>query len=86
MEETLLIRKTCASTLGTFAENMEKEFIIIDLIPSLKLLISDEQDSIRIICVVCMVPIVRALFKADWVLKVYFPKALEAFNKDTCIE
>eukprot|EP00826_Nyctotherus_ovalis_P036138 TRINITY_DN3186_c0_g1_i1.p1 TRINITY_DN3186_c0_g1~~TRINITY_DN3186_c0_g1_i1.p1 ORF type:complete len:520 (+),score=94.15 TRINITY_DN3186_c0_g1_i1:285-1844(+) len=78
-EETPLIRKTCASTLGVFAEHMEKELIVSDLIPSLKLLITDEQDSIRMICVGATVSIAKILPK-DESKKVMLPITLQIFE------
>ena len=78
-EETPLIRKTCAFTLGGFAANMEKDLIISDLIPSLKLLVGDEQDTIRMICVGATVAIAKILPKEEN-KRVMLPITLQIFE------
>jgi serine/threonine-protein phosphatase 2A regulatory subunit A len=64
-EETPLIRKSCATTIGTFAVQIEKEFVINELMPIFKQLTGDEQDTIRVVCIESLIPIVRYLTKED---------------------
>eukprot|EP00826_Nyctotherus_ovalis_P021445 TRINITY_DN1691_c0_g2_i4.p2 TRINITY_DN1691_c0_g2~~TRINITY_DN1691_c0_g2_i4.p2 ORF type:complete len:223 (-),score=64.61 TRINITY_DN1691_c0_g2_i4:47-715(-) len=58
---------------------MEKEVIVSDIVPSLKLLITDEQDTIRMICVGAMVGIAKILSK-DENKKVMLPITLAIFE------
>lgn len=60
-----MIRKSCALAIGSFAIQVEKEFVTAELMPIFKQLTSDEQDAIRVICIESLIPIVRYLTKED---------------------
>ncbi len=58
---------------------MEKEFIMAELVPSFKHLATDEQDSIRVICIESLIPIVKSLSKED-VQRLSLPILLSMFE------
>ena len=64
-EDSPMIRRAAASRIGKFASCIEKEFLISDLIPALKRLSSDEQDSIRVLCLESLIQIAQTLSKED---------------------
>ncbi|KAL4433336.1 hypothetical protein ABPG74_017440 [Tetrahymena malaccensis] len=48
-EETPMVRRAVASKIGELATVIEKEYVLTDLIQSVKQLISDEQDMVRVL-------------------------------------
>lgn len=49
-EETPMIRRAIASKIGHLAMYVEKEIVVSEFIPIFKQLSSDEQDSVRVLC------------------------------------
>ena len=64
-DETPMVKKASAARIGKFANVVEKEFVISELIPVYKQLIKDEQDMIRILCIDSLVKFVEIFNKED---------------------
>jgi serine/threonine-protein phosphatase 2A regulatory subunit A len=64
-DETPMVKKAAASRIGKFANVIEKEYAILDLIPVYKQLVKDEQDTIRILCIESLVKLVETFNKEE---------------------
>lgn len=64
-EDTPMVRRTCATKLGQFTVQVEKQHVIQDFMPVFKQLSQDEQDAIRVMCLESLIPIARYLTKEE---------------------
>lgn len=52
-DETPMVRRSAALSLGDLTNVVSKEAVISDMIPLFNKLVSDEQDSVRLLAVMC---------------------------------
>eukprot|EP01016_Furgasonia_blochmanni_P041612 TRINITY_DN542_c0_g1_i13.p1 TRINITY_DN542_c0_g1~~TRINITY_DN542_c0_g1_i13.p1 ORF type:complete len:580 (+),score=152.85 TRINITY_DN542_c0_g1_i13:214-1953(+) len=64
-EETPMVRRAIAAKIGEFSRYVEKEYIISEFIGILKQLASDEQDSVRVICLDSLQQVAKILNKDE---------------------
>jgi hypothetical protein len=56
-----MIRRGCASEIGEFSSQLDKLFVISEIIPILNKLSKDEQDTVRVMCLKALIPISKPL-------------------------
>ena len=64
-EDTPMIRRVCAAKLGTFAQKLEKQHVIQELLPIFRQLSQDDQDSCRVLCIESLIPMAEYLSKEE---------------------
>ena len=64
-EDTPMIRRACASRLGEFSSNLEKQHIVQELLPIYRQLSQDDQDAIRVLCIESLIQIAANLSKEE---------------------
>lgn len=62
-EETPMVRRAGATRLGLFATQVEKPFVLSELVPVFRQLANDEQDTIRVLCINSLVALANYLNK-----------------------
>jgi len=60
-----MIRRACASKLGIFSTQLEKQAITQELIPIFRQLQQDDQDQIRVLCLESLIPMAKYLTKEE---------------------
>lgn len=60
-----MIRRACASKLGQFATQIEKQHILQEILPIYRQLSQDEQDTIRVMCLKSLIPMAKFLSKEE---------------------
>ena len=58
-EDQPMIRRACASMLGSFATTLEKQHILQEILPIFRQLSQDEQDVIRVMCLESLIPMAK---------------------------
>ena len=64
-EDTPMIRRVCASKLGQFATQLEKQHVIQELLPIFRQLSQDDQDACRVLCIESLIPMASYLTKEE---------------------
>lgn len=64
-EDTPMIRRACASKLGQFATQLEKNHVLQEILPIFRQLSQDEQDTIRVMCLESLIPMAKHLTKEE---------------------
>jgi serine/threonine-protein phosphatase 2A regulatory subunit A len=64
-EDTPMIRRACASKLGEFSTQLDKQHVITELLPIFRQLAQDEQDSIRVLCLESLIHMASHLSKEE---------------------
>ena len=64
-EDTPLIRRACASKIGFFSTQLEKQHLIQEILPLFRQLSQDDQDAIRVLCLESFVPMAKYLTKDE---------------------
>jgi serine/threonine-protein phosphatase 2A regulatory subunit A len=64
-EDTPMIRRACASKLGLFATQLEKQHVLQEILPIFRQLSQDEQDTIRVMCLESLIPMAKYLSKEE---------------------
>lgn len=64
-EDTPMIRRACASKLGLFATQLEKQHLINEILPVFRQLSQDEQDAIRVLCLESFIPMAKYMTKEE---------------------
>jgi serine/threonine-protein phosphatase 2A regulatory subunit A len=64
-EDTPMIRRACASKLGEFSMQLEKNHVITELLPIFRQLAQDEQDAIRVLCLESLIYMASYLTKEE---------------------
>ena len=64
-DDTPMIKRVCASKLGTFATKLEKQHVIQELLPIFRELSQDDQDSCRVLCIESLIPMAGYLSKEE---------------------
>ena len=64
-EETPMVRRAGATRLGMFANQVEKPFVLSELVPVFRQLANDEQDTIRVLCINSLVALANYLNKEE---------------------
>ena len=64
-EDTPMIRRACASKLGLFATQLEKQHVLQEILPIFRQLSQDEQDAIRVMCLESLIPMAKHLSKEE---------------------
>jgi serine/threonine-protein phosphatase 2A regulatory subunit A len=64
-EDQPMIRRACASRLGSFAVCLEKQHVLQDILPVFRQLSQDEQDVIRVLCLESLIPMAGYLSKEE---------------------
>eukprot|EP00825_Cyclidium_porcatum_P001190 TRINITY_DN1053_c0_g1_i3.p1 TRINITY_DN1053_c0_g1~~TRINITY_DN1053_c0_g1_i3.p1 ORF type:complete len:415 (-),score=96.13 TRINITY_DN1053_c0_g1_i3:34-1278(-) len=64
-EETPMVRRCVASKIGEFALVVEKEYVVTELIQSVKQLIQDEQDQVRVLGLNSLKLVAKVLTKEE---------------------
>ena len=64
-EDTPMIRRACASRLGEFSTQLEKQHVIQELLPIFRQLSQDDQDAIRVLCIEALIPMAGHLTKEE---------------------
>jgi len=62
-EETPMIRRAIASQLGVLSEKMDSEYFLVEMMPQFKNMSTDDQDSVRILCIESLIRISKNLSK-----------------------
>ena len=52
-----MIRRACVAKLGIFSAVLDKSHVIVEIVPILKQLITNEQDSIRVHVLEALIPL-----------------------------
>lgn len=60
-----MIRRGCASEIGEFSTQLDKQFVISEILPIFKTLSEDEQDTVRVMCLKALRPISKPLTDAE---------------------
>lgn len=60
-----MIRRACAANIGHFAQKLDKQHTIQELLPVFRQLSSDEQDAIRVLCIESLIPLAQSLTKEE---------------------
>jgi len=60
-----MIRRACASKLGHFATQLEKQHVLQEILPIFRQLSQDEQDTIRVMCLESLIPMAKYLSKEE---------------------
>ena len=60
-----MIRRACASKLGLFATQLEKQHVLQEILPIFRQLSQDEQDTIRVMCLESLIPMANYLSKEE---------------------
>jgi serine/threonine-protein phosphatase 2A regulatory subunit A len=60
-----MIRRACASKIGIFATQLEKQHLILEILPLFRQLSQDEQDQIRVLCLESFIPMAKYLTKEE---------------------
>ena len=64
-EDAPIVRRSGLKELGRFACQVEKQYVINEILPIFRRLAQDEQDQIRIICIESLVPLAAYLTKEE---------------------
>ena len=64
-EDTPIVRRQGSQELGEFACEVEKPYVINEILPIFRRLTQDEQDAIRIICIESLIPLAGYLSKEE---------------------
>lgn len=64
-EDTPMIRRACASKLGQFSTQLDKQHVITELLPIFRQLAQDEQDAIRVLCLESLIYMASHLSKEE---------------------
>jgi len=64
-EDTPMIRRACASKLGQFSTQLDKQHVIQELLPIFRQLSQDDQDAIRVLCLESLIPMAGHLTKEE---------------------
>jgi serine/threonine-protein phosphatase 2A regulatory subunit A len=64
-EDTPMIRRACASNLGTFSTYLEKQHVIQEIMPIFRALSQDDQDTVRVLCLESLIPMAGYLSKEE---------------------
>ena len=75
-----MIRRGCASEIGEFSSQLDKQFVIDEILPIFKTLSKDEQDTVRVMCLKALIPISNPL--SDPENKEHTLETLLALGKD----
>ena len=60
-----MIRRVCAAKLGTFAQKIDKQHVIQELLPVFRNLSQDEQDTCRVLCIESLIPMAQYFTKEE---------------------
>ena len=60
-----MVRRAGATRLGLFANQVEKPFVLSELVPVFRQLANDEQDTIRVLCINSLVALANYLNKEE---------------------
>ena len=60
-----MVRRAGATRLGMFANQVEKPFVLSELVPVFRQLANDEQDTIRVLCINSLVALAKYLNKEE---------------------
>lgn len=64
-EDTPMIRRALSSKLGLFATQIEKQYVLQEILPIFRQLSQDEYDTIRVRCLESLIPIAKYLHKEE---------------------
>lgn len=60
-----MIRRACAKQLGLFANQLDKQHVLQEILPIFRQLSQDEQDVIRVMCLESLIPMAKGLTKEE---------------------
>ena len=60
-----MIRRACASRIGEFSTQLDKQHVIQELLPVFRQLSQDDQDAIRVLCIEALIPMAKYLSKEE---------------------